>query len=375
MRILFVTPLFFPSLAGAAVYFDTLARAVKRRDPSVRVTILTRRLAGAPLIERREGVLVLRLLPRARPGLGLRARTHAAVTGGLILAISYALRSDVVHYHTLVSYRALSALAPLFWAALVGDMRDLAAADEGADPRVYDRCDGLICASENIVAYMRARGFAADRLAHVPVPFVPLATPLQTDVEAARAWLGVGDAPYVLYVGNLTPAKGVAELLDAMERLWPERPDLHLVLAGAPAAGSDPAFDHRLADMLRRDRRVHAPGTVVRDRVAALFAGAAVFVLPSRSEGLPRSCLEAFSLGVRVVLPPGIPEFARHCADAVLADVESGAIARAIDAALRAGRRPTYPLQDHAPDATAARTIAVWRAARARRHRATTRRR
>lgn len=366
MRILFVTPLFLPSLSGAAVYFDTLTREIARQEPDARLTILTRRVSGAPAVERCGAVTVLRRLPRARGGTdGTPAgRAAAVVTGAMILGAAYRDRSDVVHYHTQASYRVLHALAPCFRARLVADMRDLAAEHEGADVRYYARCHRVICAAENVCQYLRRAGFPPEKLAHVPVPLAPLPAPSPASVRAVRARLGLPDeAPYVLHLGHLTPAKGVPELLDAMERLWAARPDLHLVLAGARAAGADASFDHRLAAVLAREPRVHWTGPVGREDVPALLGGAAVFVLASRSEGLPRACLEALSLGVNVVLPPGVPEFARACPDAVLGRVEPGAIAAAVDAALRRARPPAYPLAAHDVGAVAARTLAVYREA------------
>src|SRR5512145_414748 len=134
MRVLLVTPLFFPSLSGAAVYFDTLSQMLIRVAPTARVTILTRAVAGAPRRERRGAVCVLRLLPAARARrTRLGERSAALATVVVMLLVSLALHSDVVHYHTLVSYRAIHRLARLFRAPLVGDMRDLAARHEGAD--------------------------------------------------------------------------------------------------------------------------------------------------------------------------------------------------------------------------------------------------
>ena len=121
MRILLVTPLFFPSLSGAAVYFDTLSQAIVRRQPTASVVILTRAVAGAPRRERRGAVRVLRLLPAAGPPGTLRGgRIGAALSALMILLVSLALRSDVVHYHTLASYRGLHRLAPLFRAPAGG---------------------------------------------------------------------------------------------------------------------------------------------------------------------------------------------------------------------------------------------------------------
>ncbi len=353
MRILLVTPLFFPSLSVAAVYFDTLGKELARLLPAGRVTILTRRVPGAPRAERRGAVRVLRLLPTG-------GRPAAVLTGLGILAASLALRAHVVHYHTLASYRVLARLAPLFRARLVGDMRDLAARDEGASLASYQHCSRLICASENILAFLRDRGFPADRLVHVPVPVRRPPPAPDGAVAEARARWGLRDVPFVLFVGAIRPAKGVRELLEAMPLVWARRPDLHLAMAGPLTPEGDALFAGGLAAHAGRDGRLRYLGPVPHDDVLLLLRAAEAFVLPSRSEGLPRSALEALALGVPAVLPPGIPEFDRACPEAVLEAITPEAIARKLGTARGRAR---YPMAQHDPAEVARRTLAVYRAA------------
>jgi glycosyltransferase involved in cell wall biosynthesis len=360
MRVLLVTPLFFPSVSGAAVYFDTLGRELLRLLPGGEVTVLTRGVPGAPRRERRDGLGVLRLLPAGD------GRAGALLTGLTMLAASRALRCDVVHYHTLASYRVLRRLAPLFRAPLIGDMRDLAARDEGASITAYGHCSRLICASENILGFLRAAGFPPDRLVPVPVPLAPPARAAPEQVaETARRW-GLAGAPYALFAGALTPGKGVPELLAAMPAVWRRRPTLHLALAGPAPSGrtrhraSGAAGVDGLTGAVAGDPRLHRLGPVPHPDLLRLLQGAELFVLPSRSEGLPRSALEALALGVPVVLPPGIPEFDAACPEAVLPALTPESIAEAMLAAPARGPA-RYPLHRHDPTAVAARVIEIYR--------------
>lgn len=362
MRILLVTPLFFPSLSGAAVYFDTLSQALVRLQPGARVTILTRALADTRRLERRGRVRVLRLLPAAGRRTAIGERLAALATVVVILLVSLALRSQVVHYHTLVSYRAIHRLAPLFPAPLVGDMRDLAARDEGASLASYRHCSRLICASENIHAFLAAGGFTADRLVHIPIPFVPPAPAPAEGVAGARARYGLARAgSYLLFAGAVMPGKGVGELLAAMELVWARLPDLHLALAGPLTPAGEALFAGGFRARVARDGRLHYLGAVPHPDLMLLLQGADMFVLPSRTEGLPRACLEAIALGRKVVLPPGIPEFLRACPDAVLDEVTPKAIAATIERTWHAGAPPAYPFGPHDADRAAARTLAVYR--------------
>lgn len=352
MRILLVTPLFFPSLSGAAVYFDTLIGALRAREPKLELTVLTRRVPGAPAHERRADARVFRLLPNSR------------LAAPVVVTAARLTRADIVHYHTMASYRGLPRLAPLVRAPLVGDMRDLAARNEGADLRHYLHCSRLICASENIVRFLTARGFPAAKLAHVPIPFSPPTHPDPARIAAARARYGLTPGrPYALFVGVIIPYKGVAELLTAIELVWRERPDLELVLAGPLTSEADAAFPGGFRAAVGGDPRIRWVGPVPHHEVPLLLAGADLFVLPSRTEGLPRSCLEAIALRRKIVLPPGIPEFDAACPEAVLADITPKAIAAKMLETLARGAPARYPLERHDPARAAALTLEVYRAA------------
>ena len=364
MRVLLVTPLFFPSLSGAAVYFDTLSQMLVRAAPSSPVTILTRAVAGAPRVERRGAVRILRLLPAARADrTPLGERWAGLATVLVMLLVSLTARSDIVHYHTLVSYRAIHRLARLFRAPLVGDMRDLAAKHEGADILHYGHCSRLICASENIREYLLAAGFPSPRLVHIPIPFMPPVPAAPAQVAAARARYGLREAPYALFIGAILPAKGVAELLAAMALVWPELPELHLGLAGPLPPEGDAHFPGGFRAEVARDARLHYLGPVPHGDVLHLLQAAELFVLPSWSEGLGRSGLEAIALGRKAILPPGVPEFAAACPEAVLEAVTPEAIAGHIVRTWRTGKPSHYPFERHDAARIAAATVAVYRSA------------
>lgn len=359
MRILLVTPLFLPSLSGAAVYFDTLSQEFVALDPGADVTILTRAVAGAPRQEWRGRVRVLRSLPAAGHG-----RLAALRAAAIVLLTSWRLHSEVVHYHTLASYRGLHLLAPLFRAPLVGDMRDLAAKNEGASLANYRHCRRLICASENIAAFVRSQGVRADRIVHIPIPFRRPPPAAADRLAAARARHGVADGPYVLFVGAVIPYKGVRELLGAMDIVGPRAPELRLALAGPLTPEGDALFPGGFRAFVAERPRVHWLGPVAHDDVLLLLQGAEVFVLPSRTEGLPRAGLEALALGARVVLPPGIPEFDAACPEAVLEAITAEAIAAKIELVRRRPRSTTYPVDRHDATRVSALTLEVYRAAR-----------
>ena len=121
----------------------------------------------------------------------------------------------------------------------------------------------------------------------------------------------------VLYIGKYAAAKGVPQLLDAMERLRRIRPGLELHMAGT-GSGEE-------ADAIRRRLQAMGPwvtlhGQVPQPRLAELMRGAAVCVLPSFYEGLPLVLVEAMACGCRLVstaLPGVVDELAPHLGEAL----------------------------------------------------------
>lgn len=115
---------------------------------------------------------------------------------------------------------------------------------------------------------------------------------------APRPASGAGPLRLVC-VSRLSPEKGIEDLLAAMATLRGEGRAVELVLVGD---GVDADDLRAQADRLELDGAVRFAGFVPHGPalVAALDAGD-VFVLPSRSEGLPHSVVEAMARGLPVV--------------------------------------------------------------------------
>ncbi len=112
--------------------------------------------------------------------------------------------------------------------------------------------------------------------------------------------------PFLLYVGDAEPRKGLGNLLAAYRdyRAQAEAP-LALVLAGSSAA------------LAGRDVGVEGEPEPSPPHLAALYNGAAALVHPSRAEGFGLTLLEAMAAGTPVVAVrnAGVAEV---CADAAL---------------------------------------------------------
>jgi glycosyltransferase involved in cell wall biosynthesis len=111
-------------------------------------------------------------------------------------------------------------------------------------------------------------------------------------------------ASFLLFVGDLTSRKNILGLISAFAIVQGERPDLHLVLAGA----ADPATAAAIDGALRRHgvrHRVSRTGYVGVEDLPALYSLAQVFVFPSHDEGFGLPPLEAMACGCPVVCSGG----------------------------------------------------------------------
>lgn len=129
------------------------------------------------------------------------------------------------------------------------------------------------------------------------------------------------DDVVVCIVARLVREKGILELLQALRRLVPGNRTVHLVLVGENAQGDRDSIEESIRDMIRENaagKRVHALGR--RSDVEVILKASDIFVLPSYREGMPRSIIEAMSMGL-----PVIATDIRGCREEV-ADSETGYI-------------------------------------------------
>jgi glycosyltransferase involved in cell wall biosynthesis len=115
----------------------------------------------------------------------------------------------------------------------------------------------------------------------------------------------------VLCVARLVRLKGHAVLLRALARLRAAGVAARVTLVGdGPSRGAL----ERLAAQLGVADAVTFAGAVGQDEIAAWYAAADVFCLPSFAEGLPVVLMEAMAMGLPVVASriTGVPELVEH---------------------------------------------------------------
>jgi len=156
----------------------------------------------------------------------------------------------------------------------------------------------------------------------------------------ARARLGLGwGEPLLLFVGRLVPVKGLDVLLDACAELARRGLGFRLCLVGdGPLRGS---LEQRAA-RLGLGGTVQFCGPRPHGQLPDWFRAADLFVLPSRSEGLPSVLLEATACGTPFVASRvgGIPEIAGPEGSRLVPAEDAGRLAEALAVSLRRTRGP-----------------------------------
>jgi glycosyltransferase involved in cell wall biosynthesis len=118
----------------------------------------------------------------------------------------------------------------------------------------------------------------------------------------------------IIYAGVLTPLKGVHHLINAFARVADEFSRVQLLIIGKEVHKRYAADLRIQVTDLGLDERVLFIGARSQAELAVFMARAAVLVLPSSSEGLPRVIIEAMAAGTPVIGTHvgGIPELVEN---------------------------------------------------------------
>ena len=195
---------------------------------------------------------------------------------------------------------------------------------EGLQRRALRRFDAVIAVSAPLRDELVRAGVPAERVHFVPNAWTDIVEPL--DRASARAVLGLPAEGFVVgWVGRVSREKGLDVLVDAL----PALKDIQLRVCALGEGSERPAVEAR-ARQLGVAERIRWAGLVA--EAARLFKAFDVFVLSSRTEGVPIALFEAIAADVPVAATRvgGVPAVVEE-AHALLIDAERPtALAQAI---------------------------------------------
>jgi glycosyltransferase involved in cell wall biosynthesis len=290
-----------------------IVTARQRRGAEVFATQLSDALAA-----RGHEVTVLGLYPAAGPSLDPERAAWEDLRPGRVGKLNPARVADLIRYlrrvqPELVQANGADTLKYSSIAKRLGELRaplvyrNISIASQwlrGRAHRAWGRW--LAGALDHVSSVSEASGADFGRTYGVPawrrsVTHRGILIPVGVDAEAARRELtrraGIPPgAQLLVHVGNYSEEKNHLWLVGAFRGILTAAPEAHLVLIGDGVLR--PEVEARIAQ-LELDHSVHVLG--VQPDAAQLVAGADVFVLPSRIEGIPGVVLEAAAQAVPAV--------------------------------------------------------------------------
>lgn len=288
MKVLMVIPTFYPVVGGAERQLEGIAPVLVASGHHV--TVLTRRLPGTSAIDRTFSYLVRRIPATPRPVY------HLALAAYLLLN---ARQYDVIHCHTLSGAAAIC--------SIVGALLDrpvlLKATRSGPNSQIAQWNSSVLrrlVFSGILMRYARFVAISRDTHAELLASGVPeqsifripngVAIPLSAATRSVRQ-------PNVLYIGRLIPRKRV----DLLLRAFAETSGGNMASLAIVGDGTERPVLEALARNLGIANRVTFTGTLDANGVRNWLRNSRIFVLPSSSEGMSNSLLEAMASGLAVL--------------------------------------------------------------------------
>ncbi|WP_255196510.1 glycosyltransferase family 4 protein [Halorarius litoreus] len=208
---------------------------------------------------------------------------------------------DIIHVHLPFGANVLVTLFPwlatnIVYTAHLGEVKDRIT-ERRFSPDVYlaNRTARTVVLNDNMKQSFINEGVNSDSLSIVPNG---------VDVERFRADQALDGNPVdVLFVGTITPRKGVKELVKAVVDLEePVRNQMQLGLAGR--TDIDEQYYAEVRSLIKQEDlvdHVNFHGFVGEAKLRSLYAEADVFVLPSFEEGFGMVVTEAMAARTAVI--------------------------------------------------------------------------
>jgi D-inositol-3-phosphate glycosyltransferase len=314
---------------GLNVYVRELSRQLGRRG--IAVDVFTRRITGdmPDVVSLGDNIRIIHItagpvapLPKDDLFAHLGAFASEMALFGLRDGVTY----DVIHSHYYLS-GWVAHLLGRYWGAptiqmfhTLGALKKDAARAVGAsdgqesrqriaiERRLIDEVDAIVAANARERAEMTWwYGQHTPKIYDIPCG-IDLDLFQPGDRAAARAALGFGAAPVLLFVGRIDPVKGLDFLLDgyaALRATWTDGAPPRLVIVGGeltPAGlGADLARIHDLAVARGIAEGITFAGSQPHERLPEYYAAADLVVVPSRYESFGLVAVEGMACGTPVI--------------------------------------------------------------------------
>lgn len=163
--------------------------------------------------------------------------------------------------------------------------------------------DCVLANAEGVRRWLISEGYPARKIQVIRNGIVrPAPVPLEEGSKLRQEFCLPANTRLVAVCSRLTPLKGIEHFLGAISVVGRSRPDVRFLIIGGPSHIGDGSYKsdlERYASSLGLGDRVIFTG--FRTDIAKILPEIDISVLPSLSEGLSNSLLEAMSAGVPVI--------------------------------------------------------------------------
>lgn len=249
---------------------------------------------------RREGVETTQLSLPARAYVGEVRHVRAEIRRFAPDVLhTHASRADLLHFPT-ARWLGIPIATTLHGSSMRGGLAGLSERLQGILLKWFD---AVVAVSSPLARELAERGISPDRVHLIPNSPGTTVTPLPRHVARDYLSLGASDAPVIGWVGRLIPVKGGDVFLRAVAGLPGEQWTASIIGDGPERGPLE-----RLANELGIGNRVRFHGSV--PDAAKYQSAFDLFVLSSRSEGIPMVVFEAAAAGTPIVASAvgGIPD-------------------------------------------------------------------
>ncbi|MDQ3008279.1 MAG: glycosyltransferase family 4 protein [bacterium] len=305
MRILVLTPFFYPHLGGSQRYIEDLYAELIVQNPEIQVDVLCYNTDHAAATESYRGLSIYRV-----PCIQVLPGQFALPNYFSIWQILRKLKAqhagyDIVNAHTrffdsswwapLVAryFQAKSLLTdhcayhPAHQVPLVSVIARLA--DKVIVPVVAPHYDAVTVVSQATQSFVKQVGLDNTTVIQGsvdPTIFKPQQDVQQRKVPNSTAVFTTKDM-VITYAGRFIESKGVRLMADAVKKFGSEHSNVHFLFAG-----NGPLYQGIKSELT--GERVHFLGQLTREQMADLLGISNVFIYPSlHHEGLPLAIVEA----------------------------------------------------------------------------------
>ncbi|MFZ1023461.1 MAG: glycosyltransferase family 4 protein [Thermoplasmata archaeon] len=321
MRILQVSPFYYPHAGGVESHVRSLAGEFARQGHEV--TILTSRYDRSLAVqEEKDGCHIVRV-----PSMGVAFNTPIDPA---IQRIVGTIRTDIAHMHyppPLTAYFAARGLTPRRTPTCLTYHADLFLRGAGGRmlTELYQRVflPGTLNRVDRIIVHTRSYAMTSTMLRDRSLTIIPSVVDLDRfrpgiDGNEVRRMLGIEGKRILAFTGRLVPHKGLEVVLRAL----PDLPSdiVFLVIGSGPRLGDLV----RLARRLNVTERVRFCPAVSDEDLPKYLSCADLFVFPSqnRLEGFGLAVAEAMAIGLPVLVAdmPGVREVIEPGKEGLLAE-------------------------------------------------------